>query len=84
MFRVKAKIYCAAPNKLYRDPEQEKSRLTACGRSGVFYTQSYCLQALFNLTRNREFAKTIVDHDLMEDFIVASMVHSNGRVVTIL
>ncbi|CAM9140199.1 unnamed protein product [Ascophyllum nodosum] len=47
-------------------------------RSGVFYTQSYCLQALFNLTRNREFAKTIVDHDLMEDFIVASMVHSNG------
>lgn len=49
-------------------------------RSTVLYTQNYCLQALFNLVHNKEFAKSIVDSDMIERFIVACMVQTNRRV----
>lgn len=43
-------------------------------------TQNYCLQAFFNLAHNKEFAMSIVNSDLMEDFIVSCMVNTNRRV----
>lgn len=53
--------------------------LTSSDRSGVLRTQNYCLQAFFNLAHNKAFAMSIVTSDLMEDFIVACMVHTSRQ-----
>ena len=48
-------------------------------RAGVPQTQNYCLQAFGNMAHNKDFAASIAsDPEMMEDFIVGCLVHTNS------
>lgn len=48
-------------------------------RAGVPQTQNYCLQAFCNMAHNKDFAASIAsDPEMMEDFIVGCLVHTNS------